>query len=215
MKRIQAVLFLFLFAASYLSAQSQFRIELQTSFPHPLSHNALRDYWMTTKYSAGISLPFARFSDAIASVSYTRQQPIEVHSTYGFLDGTSGNAFRYVPFVAESYNSEYGFFAGIRLRTEQNPLQAFVKCQLGMTATSIGTVKQIPVHYEELNPGGGQHFRRVEGTVVKFQPAALYGGGIIWNTLPSLSFSLELHAVDHMTHQTLDVYKSIGLHFSL
>lgn len=200
---------------SSLFAQLSPRIELTTSFPMSVFQSGSRDYFMTTKYSATVAMSLHEYADLITSATYTQQKPLEIQRHAHFAGASSASSSIYVPFTVEPYYAEYGMYTGIRLMTRKNTMQAFFRGQLGVVGTKYGTIDNVPYQNPEPFPGSGVSYKEVEGSVVKFQYATMYGVGLLWHPGTFLSVSVDLHAVNRWVNQPLDVYRSVGLEFGL
>jgi hypothetical protein len=188
-------------------------IELTSSFPVNLYQHGMREYFMTTKYAASIVIPSRPQADFITTFSYTQQQPYnqQTFSPHGHLDAMMET--RYIPFTSDMYYSEYGFFTGFRLKTAENRIQIFATGQMGVTGTKYGTVES--VSYTTTGELFSEAYRAEHGSVINVQLCAQYGAGLLWHPFSGLSIAADLHAVNHLTKQPLDVYRSIGVQFGL
>lgn len=214
MKRSLVRIIAFPFFVISLFGQSDPSIELTSAFPLNLFQSGPRDYFMTTKYSASAVLPSSEHADFLMTVSFTQQQSLvtQTGSPFDKIGALTEQIF--VPFTSDSYYAEYGFFSGVRAKTDENTVQAFISGQLGVTGTKYGTIDEVSYVNHDVMPGG--HQRRYEsGTLMKIQLAALYGGGLMWHPVSGLRIVADLHAINRLTKQPLDVYRSIGIQFGL
>jgi hypothetical protein len=213
MKRFRTFIAITPLIVSSLFAQLAPRIELTTSFPLNVSQTGSREYFMTTKYSATVALNLHEYVDLISTATYAQQKPLEIQRFAHFAGASSASSSIFVPFTVEPYYAEYGMYSGIRLMTRQNNVQAFVRGQFGVVGTKYGTIEQVRYKSPESLPGSEYSYREVEGSVVKFQYAIMYGVGLIFHPISHVSLSVDLHAVDRWTNQPLDVYRSVGIQF--
>jgi hypothetical protein len=189
-------------------------VELSSAFPLSLYQHGPREYFMTTKYDASIAFRSGTNSEFITSFTFTQQQPIFTQYVTPFDGIRAASQTYYVPFTTDPYYTEYGLYSGVRLKTNENTIQAFITGQLGVTGTRYGTITRIPYTSPEPFPGGPS-YRSTEGTVIRMQMAAMYGVGLLWHPVNSISIMTGLQAVDRLTKQSLDVYRSIGIQFAL
>jgi len=215
MKRFGTFLLAIPLIASSVFAQISPRIEFSTSFPMSVFQHGSREYFMTTKYSAGIALSLHEYIDFISTATYTQQHPFEIQRFAHTTGALSASSSIYVPFTVEPYYAEYGAYSGVRFLTRKNSIQAFVRGQFGIVGTKYGTIERVPYHSPEPFPGSGGSYKEVEGSVVKFQFATMYGVGLLWHPNTFLSVSVDLHAVNRWVNQPLDVYCSVGIQFGL
>jgi hypothetical protein len=202
------------FFFSALVAQKNPRFELSTSFPFHAFQSSPRDYFLTTKYSAGVSFTINDYADFISTITYTQQNAIMTQVPSYRTGALVDSRTIFVPFTSDPFFTEYGAFTGVRLVTNKNIAQVFIKGQLGLLAAKYGTIQNVS-YIDHNNLPGGYSTKEVEGDVINFQMAAIYGGGIILNPTTSLSLILDLHAINRFTKQSLDVYKSVGVQFGL
>jgi hypothetical protein len=214
MKRFFKFLAAIPFLQSLLVAQNSPQIELSTAFPFHAFQSSPREYFLTTKYSAGISYTVNDYTNFISTVTYTQQNSIITQTpTYG-IGALSNSRTIFIPFTSDPFFKEYGAFTGLRLVTNQNIAQVFVKGQMGLLAANYGTIESVSYR----NPDeliGGNSYRNVEGDVIKIQIAAMYGAGLMFHPTSSLTVIVDLHAINRFTNQPLDVYQSVGVQFAL
>ncbi len=204
----------FPFFFSALVAQKNPQIELSTSFPFHAFQSSSRDYFLTTKYSAGVSFTINDYADFISTITYTQQNAIMTQVPSYRTGALVDSRTIFVPFTSDPFFSEYGVFTGVRLTTSQNFAQVFVKGQIGVLDAKYGTIQSVPY----LNPNdlpGGYSYRDVEGDVMKIQIAGMYGAGLMLHPTASLTFVVDLHAINRFTNQPLDVYRSVGVQFGM
>ena len=198
-----------------LYAQFSPRIELSTSFPFGVLQNGQRDYYLTTKYSAALSFPLSNFADIVTTATFTQQTPIAIQQPIVTIWASASTPMIRLPFTTDPFYSEHGGYSGVRFMTKEKPMQVFISGQLGIIGRKYGTIERVLYQPEDPLPGSPYSFKEVEGSVINFQFAAMYGIGLTFHPINELSLFVDLHAVDRMTDQPLDVYRTVGIQFGL
>lgn len=214
MKRMFIFLTAFPILFSVLFAQHNPQFELSTAFPFHGFQSSPRDYFLTTKYSAGVSFTINDYSDFISTITYTQQNAIMTMVPSNRTGALVDSRTIFVPFTSDPFFSEYGVFTGVRLTSSQNFAQVFVKGQIGVLNAKYGTIQKLS-YVDQNNLPGGYSTREVEGDVMKIQIAGMYGAGLMLHPTASLTFIAELHAINRFTNQPLDVYRSVGVQFGM
>ncbi len=215
MKRFILIFIVISSIVSFLHAQLVPKIEFSMAFPYQGFQSTPREYFLTTQYSAGVSLNINSFSDFVTTIAYTRQNPLFIQQRYNRISPQLDSRISYVPFTTDPYYSEYGIFFGARLISPKKSARVFLSGQLGMTGRKYGRIEYIPYQDPYGMPHAGDRYNEIEGAVVKLQIAGMYGAGIIFHPTNVLSLIFNLRAIDRFTKQSVDVYQNIGIQFGL